>query len=272
MPPLRLITIRPSHYNERARWALDRFAIAYVEQPYMPMLHTVAVAAAVLPAGAGRADRGSTRLSTPVLIDAGQVIADSGEILAWVDRRHGDSRTSLRWSPRSLELEQQFAERLGPDARRLAYHYIIDDERGMRELAERNVPRAQARVFTTILPLARRMIHRKLRVDAEHAARSLARIEASFADVDQRLADGRPYLLGDRFSGADLTFAALASLVLLVQPSEGYGAWLPPIDQAPPEFVAIIRRMRETSAGRFVLRMFAEERGQRVLACAPLVR
>jgi glutathione S-transferase len=268
---MRLITIRPSHYNERARWALDRFGLAYVEQAYMPMLHVAAVAAAVLPAGAGRADRGSTRLSTPVLIDAGQVIADSGEILGWVDRRHGDSRTSLRWSPRSLELEQTFAERLGPDARRLAYHYIIDDARGMRELAERNVPRAQAKLFAAMLPVGRRLIRDKLRIDEEHVARSLARIEATFDDIEARLADGRPYLLGDRFSGADLTFAALASLVVLVQPSEGYAAWLPPVDQAPPEFAALIRRTRERPAGRFILRMFAEERGRRIIPCEPLV-
>lgn len=264
---MRLITIRPSHFNERARWALDRFELPYEEQPYMPMLHVAAVAAAVLPAGRGRADRASSRLSTPVLITDGQVLADSGEILAWVDRRYGDSRTSLRWSPRSLDLEQQLADTLGPDARRIAYHYILDDERGMRALAAHNVPAIQARLFGTVLPLVRRVIRDKLRVDEEHATRSLGRIEALFGELEQRLADGRPYLLGDRFSGADLTFASLAALVLLVQPSEGYGAWLPPIDQTPPEFAALVRRLRDSPAGRFALRMFAEERGHRVVPC-----
>lgn len=268
--PWRLITIRPSHYNERARWALDRFELAYDEQPYMPMLHVGAVAAAVLPGGKGQADRVSTRLSTPVLIADGQVIADSGEILAWVDRRFGDSRTALHWSPRSAELEQGFAERLGPDARRLAYHYILDDDEGMRELAERNVPRLQARLFVGLLPVVRRIIRDKLRVNEDHAARSQTRIDEVFADVEQRLADGRPYLLGDRFSGADLTFASLSALALMVQPSEGYGAWLPPIDRAPPAFASLARRLRDTVAGRFALRMFAEERGRRVLPCYPL--
>jgi glutathione S-transferase len=266
----RLLTIRPSHYNERARWALDRFELAYDEVPYMPMLHAGPIAVALLPAGKGRSDRISTRLSTPVLIADGQTIADSGAIVAWVSRRFGDRRTSLHWTPRAAELEQQFADRLGADTRRLVYRYLLDDVEGMRELAERNVPRSQARLFIALLPAIRRTIRDKLHVDDEHTGRSLVRIDEAFAAVGDRLADGRPYLLGDRFSAADLGFAALAAPALLVQPSEGYGAWLPPVDRTPPAFAAIVRRLRDTPAGRFALRMFAEERGRRITPCFPI--
>jgi glutathione S-transferase len=266
----RLLTIRPSHYNERARWALDRFGLDYDEVPFMPMLHIGPVAAALLPAGKGRSDRTSTRLSTPVLIADGQVIADSGEIVAWVSRRFGDRRSSLYWTPRAAELEQQFAERLGADARRLAYYCILDDAQSMRDLAEHNVPRNQARLFMALLPVIRKTIRDKLGIDEEHTTRSLARIEEAFAAVDDRLADGRPYLLGDRFSAADLGFASMAALALLVQPNEGYGAWLPSMDRLPPEFGAIVKRLRDTPAGRFALRMFAEERGRRITPCLPL--
>jgi glutathione S-transferase len=266
----RLLTIRPSHFNERARWALDRFELAYDEVPYMPMLHAGPVAAVVLPAGKGQNDRNSTRLSTPVLIADGQVISDSEAIVAWVSRRFGDRRTSLHWTPRAAELDHRFSERLGPDTRRLVYRYLLDDPQGMRELAERNVPRSQARLFVALLPAIRRTIRDKLRVDEEHAARSLVRIDEAFATVGDLLADGRPYLLGDRFSAADLGFASLSALALLVQPSEGYGAWIPPLDRVPPAFAAIARRLRDTPAGRFALRMFAEERGRRVVPCHPI--
>jgi glutathione S-transferase len=266
----RLLTIRPSHYNERARWVLDRFGIAYDEEPYMPMLHAAPVAAAVLPVGKGRSDRTSSRLSTPVLIADGQVIADSEAIVAWVSRRFGDSRTSLHWTPRAAELDHQFSERLGADTRRLAYRYLLDDDRAMRELAEHNVSRSQARLFVALMPAIRKTIRDKLRVDDEHTARSLVRIDEAFAAVGDRLADGRPYLLGDRFSAADLGFASMSALALLIQPSEGYGAWLPPIDRTVPAFAAIVRRLRDTPAGRFALRMFAEERGRRLVPCSPI--
>ncbi len=266
----RLLTIRPSHFNERARWALDRFELPYVEAPYMPMLHAGPVAAVLLPNRKGQSDRVSTRLSTPVLIADGQILADSEAIVAWVSRRFGDDRSSLHWSPRAAELDHQFSERLGADARRLAYHYILDEREGMRELAERNVSPGQARLFVALLPLIRRTIRAKLRVNEEHAARSLVRIEETFAAIDERLADGRPYLLGDRFSAADLGFASMSALVLLIQPSEGYGAWLPPLERVPPAFAAIVRRLRDSDAGRFALRMFAEERGRRMIPCEPM--
>ena len=34
-----LITICFSHFNEKARWALDRFGVAYRESGYLPLLH-----------------------------------------------------------------------------------------------------------------------------------------------------------------------------------------------------------------------------------------
>src|SRR5262245_45738042 len=36
---MELTTIKFSHFNEKARWALDRFGVAYTERAYMPMLH-----------------------------------------------------------------------------------------------------------------------------------------------------------------------------------------------------------------------------------------
>ena len=47
------------------------------------------------------------------------------------------------------------------------------------------------------------------------AAESLARVEAICEEVSDQLADGRPYLFGDHFCGAELTFAALGSFAVL---------------------------------------------------------
>lgn len=266
----RLITIRPSHFNEKARWALDRFGLAYDELPMMPMMHYPAVAAVLLPRGQGHADRVSSRLSTPVLIADGQVIADSSAIVSWVSRRYGGRQGSLYWSPRAAELERHFSERLGADTRRVVYHHVLDDDRVMIELAERNVPRAQAQAFKHLLPVIRAAIRKRLHIDEEHAARSLERIEVEVAAVEDRLADGRPYLLGDRFSAADLAFACMLAPILVVQAHEGYGAWMPAAELSPA-LAAQSRRLRDSVAGSFALRMFAEERGRRIRPCAPRI-
>jgi glutathione S-transferase len=40
--PAILITIPLSHYCEKVRWALDRVALPYREEPHAPLLHRLA--------------------------------------------------------------------------------------------------------------------------------------------------------------------------------------------------------------------------------------
>ena len=56
--------------------------------------------------------------------------------------------------------------------------------------------------------------------------------------VADLLADDRPYLCGERFGAADLTFAALAAAAI-VPPV--YGTPLPQPDELPPETAALVR-------------------------------
>ena len=76
-----------------------------------------------------------------------------------------------------------------------------------------------------------------------------------FEDVDER--EGRRYLVGDRFRAADLTFAALASPMLL---PAGCGAAYPVLHEVPPAMREEVRGLRDPEAGRFVLRLYSEER------------
>jgi glutathione S-transferase len=82
-------------------------------------------------------------------------------------------------------------------------------------------------------------------------------VRASFDRVAERLADGRPYLCGERFTAADLTFSALAASVLM--PPE-YGVPLPQPDELPPAMAAKVRELRAHPAGAHALKMFREER------------
>lgn len=67
--------------------------------------------------------------------------------------------------------------------------------------------------------------------------------------------DGRLYLVGDRFSAADLAFATLAAAVVV--PS-GYGVKLPELGQLPDRMANSIQQFQKTVAGKFVFCLYQE--------------
>ncbi|HSO21453.1 MAG TPA: glutathione S-transferase C-terminal domain-containing protein, partial [Chondromyces sp.] len=86
---------------------------------------------------------------------------------------------------------------------------------------------------------------------------SLERVKEVFATVAERLADRRDFLVGNAFTAADLSFAALAAPVVLPR---NYGSPLPPLDELPPAMLALVEDFRATPAGEFALRMYRDQR------------
>lgn len=83
--------------------------------------------------------------------------------------------------------------------------------RGMRAFSRPRIRRASG----LTLPIVVLAIRKGLRITPEGAQSSILNVRAIFSEVDVLLADGRRYLVEDRFTAADLTFAVLASPVLL---------------------------------------------------------
>lgn len=74
------------------------------------------------------------------------------------------------------------------------------------------------------------------------------------------LGDGRPFLVGDRFTAADLSLASMMAPFLL--PPE-YGVRLPHPDRVSPAMRATVDEMRGTLAGQHALRMYRLQRHAR---------
>ena len=91
----------------------------------------------------------------------------------------------------------------------------------------------------------------------EHARRRRAARARRVRRVAERLEDGRPYLCGERFTAADLTFASLAASVVL--PRE-YGVRLPDPAELPEPTARAVREFRAHPAGEYALELFREQR------------
>ncbi len=242
----RLVTIPFSHYCEKARWALEACGVAYREEGHLPMFHVMPVKLA----GGGR--------TVPLLVDGRTIVADSTPIVAWADARRPGTLLPAdeRDREEALRLEDELDRQLGPATRRWAYFYLLPHE-DLDQFITKDVPRWQRLAFKVARPVALGMIRRGLKIDAAGAERSRKKIDDVFALVGELLADGRRFLVGDRLSVADLTFASLAAPILF---PEQYGVVLPPRDELPADALDRVETWRGSRAGAFALRIYANHR------------
>lgn len=249
MSTRRLITIPISHYCEKARWALERAGLDYSEERHVQGVHIVV------------ARRAGGKETTPVLIAPEGVFNESEQILAYADRLLPEE---LRLFPADPELRAEverlsrgFDESLGPDGRRLMYSHMLQQRTLMKQTNFQGVPAWERRTMTALWPLAVRFASRKLVITPTSPVEDEASVWRTFDTIGERLADGRAYLCGDRFTAADLTFAALSAAVVI--PAE-YGVALPQPEVLPESIASPVREYRAHPAGQFALRMFREER------------
>jgi glutathione S-transferase len=200
--------LKVSHYNEKARWALDYKGVPHLRRAAMPGRHA-AIAA------------GLTGGSTfPILSLDGEAIGDSTEIIAALEQRYPEPSLYPADSAareRALEIEDFFDEQLGPHTRLLALHYMLPDANlllGAFTPDLRGVRRLSARLA---YPLIRRRIVSDFGIDERRVA--LAHEQLRVAARRFNAERGRNgYLAGGEFTVADLTLASL--LAPLVAPEQ----------------------------------------------------
>jgi glutathione S-transferase len=238
--------IRFSHFNEKARWALDYKRLAHRRRSLAP----------------GPSRLRSRRLggsgTTPVLVIGSKVLGDSTDIVAELERLHPDpalypSDPDLR--SRALELEDFFDTELGPPLRAALFHAMLPHREPMVATTTQGLG-AHHRVLSTVsYPLIRRVVARSLGADDDGAEQGRQKTIAALGRIEEQL-DGGDYLVGDRFSVADLTAAAL--LCPLVAPPE-FPYEMP--SEWPPEWEQFRRSLADRRGYRWVGETYRRHRG-----------
>src|SRR5215468_8782148 len=211
-----------SHYNEKVRWALDYKRIAH---------HRQVLGADYLI----RAWRATGQGKLPILFLDGRAIGDSTNIIAALEERYPEPPLYPRDVAAracALALEDYFDEQLGPALRAAMVTPLFrhDPDVALRVLTTGMSDKAYQtlRPLRRIFPAYYRFRHkiRDAKLEADRAT-----VNAALDRIEQER-QGRPYLVGDAFTVADLTAAAM--LGVLLQPPEiqyPLGVELPPFLQ-----------------------------------------
>jgi glutathione S-transferase len=196
--------LKVSHYNEKARWALDYKRLPHIRRAAIPGRH----APIAKRLGAGR--------TFPVLELDGEVIGDSTLIIRELERRYPapplypDDPADRR---RALELEDFFDEELGPHLRLLVLEHMLPDPRLLLGAFTPDLTGPRRFVARGMYPLIRRGVVRDFGIDPARVELAWEKCNRACGRLAAELAPSG-YLVADRFTVADLTAAALLSPVV----------------------------------------------------------
>ncbi len=243
-----LYHIEISHYNEKARWALDYKGVPHVRKAPPPMMHMAV------------AYRLTRKPTFPILVLNGDAIGDSTRIIERLERNHPEpplypaDEAQLR---RALELEDHFDEQLGPHIRRWLFHQALEglSPADFIDGALGSSPRAVKAMMRATAPVGRRMVRMRYGITPQEADASRLKTEAAIDKVEAELQPSG-YLVGDGFSVADLTAAAL--LFPLVRPPEA--PYMMP-DPMPQSFIDLQQQMSSRPGYQWVEEMYRRHRG-----------
>ncbi|MDE1917432.1 MAG: glutathione S-transferase N-terminal domain-containing protein [Sphingomonadales bacterium] len=192
-----LLTLPPSHYCERARWALDLQGIVYDEERLAPGTHLLRVKRL-----------GAEATSLPLLLlEDGSLCQGSDRILDWVGLPGGDP-----------EIERRLEQETAPLIRQCLYAGLLSDPRsGIRDVLLRGTSKRDATIGRLTWPLLRRIMAAGMNARPRLLPDLIAQVEHELDWFDRLLAERGAHLAGREFGRADLTAASLLAPVALPQ-------------------------------------------------------
>jgi glutathione S-transferase len=190
-----------SHFNEKVRWALDYKGIAHRRQVLGPNYLF-------------RAWRATGQGALPILWLDNRAIHDSTRIIAALEEKYPEPALYPRdvaARQRALAIENDLDETLGPSLRAAVVTPLFrhDPETALRLLTT-GMPEQAYKAIRPLMRIFPSFYRRRHKISDAKLEEDRAIVAAALDRVEQQR-QGKPYLVGDAFTVADLTVAALLS-------------------------------------------------------------
>jgi glutathione S-transferase len=238
--------LKVSHFNEKARWALDYKRVPHVRRAMVPGRHEAT------------ARKLAGRRTFPVLVLDGEAIGDSTEIIEALERLHPDPPlypSDAQARRRALELEDFFDEEFGPYTRLLAVHSGLMEPGVALGMFAPDLTPSRRFVARAMFPRIRRRMVAAMGIDDLSVEHAFQKVRAAGKRFRAEL-EPSGYLSGDRFTVADLTVAALTAPVMA---PEQYP--YPQPQRGHPLFAPVREAIAESGMLDWAREMYARHRG-----------
>ena len=234
-----------SHYNEKARWALDYKNLPCRRHNLLLGPHAEVVS------------KISGQRQVPLLVDDGQPIVGSARIVEWLDQKSEDAPLMPNDPALAAQARDWITwldDEVGVDARLAFFLDLFEDPELAGIMFTMEQPDEESALFKAQLPNLIPLVREILGITPEKAEMARERLNAALSRIAEATAD-TGYLVGDRFSAADLTAASL--LFLLFVPEEVVTGILSP---RPAMLEEWLDRWSQEPAGAYVRDIYGKHR------------
>lgn len=243
--PYTMLTFAPMIDSETCRLLLAHYGIAYREDDH---LITIASLLAQIRSGA---------TVLPLVTGPGTKVASPYALTQWGDAKVANP---FKLIPADLASDvatdwQTYNGGMGAAVAIYAYYHLLPHREVLLPMFARPVPWWEGLALHLTYPLMRMLFTAKLKLTPEGAASAADNMLVLFDHTDKRIADGRPYLCGDRLTLGDFALAGTTA-PLLMPPGNHTGMPAPETLPEPVRTRCLELRQRPTAA--FVDRLYRE--------------
>ena len=239
--------------DEITRWVLDRNSILYKDECHGLWN---------IQSKANKITGEGVKKNYPVLLMTDALIYSVDAVLMfWEQRCLPQNRlipTDTALQDDALDLYHLFTGKFFErQVSKYMYSSLLTSKKDAVKVFKQRIPFFERLKCSLLFGAVKKSIVKNYELGSNNPEEYIVQIRKIFSQVNDLLANGRKYLVGNQFTIADLSFAAIAAPLIL--PVE-FGGVLPQISQLPEAYRNHVTELRATPAGQFVFRLYQANR------------